>query len=167
MALGYVMDKPSSDRVNYSKVEILDKIAGLLGGRVAEEVVFGHDNITTGAENDLQRATDLARKMIVEWGMSDIIGPMFLEEKKNEVFLGREIARYKNYSESTAKLIDAEVKRIIMEQYRRVKDMLETNRAILDEIAQTLLEKEVMTEEELDNIIKKHLGENGSDEPQQ
>ncbi|NOZ92911.1 ATP-dependent zinc metalloprotease FtsH [bacterium 3DAC] len=167
MALGYVMDKPSSDRVNYSKVEILDKIAGLLGGRVAEEVVFGHDNITTGAENDLQRATDLARKMIVEWGMSDIIGPMFLEEKKNEVFLGREIARYKNYSESTAKLIDAEVKRIIMEQYRRVKNMLEMNRHLLDEIAQTLIEKEVMTEEELDNIIKKHMGENGSDEPQQ
>ncbi len=167
MALGYVMDKPSSDRVNYSKVEILDKIAGLLGGRVAEEVVFGHDHITTGAENDLQRATDLARKMIVEWGMSDIIGPMFLEEKKNEVFLGREIARYKNYSESTAKLIDAEVKRIIMEQYRRVKNMLETNRSILDEIAQTLIEKEVMTEEELDNIIKKYIGENGSDEPQQ
>ena len=166
MALGYVMDKPSSDRVNYSKVEILDKIAGLLGGRVAEEVVFGHDHITTGAENDLQRATDLARKMIVEWGMSDIIGPMFLEEKKNEVFLGREIARYKNYSESTAKLIDAEVKRIIMEQYRRVKNMLETNRSILDEIAQTLIEKEVMTEEELDNIIKKYIGENGSDEPQ-
>ncbi len=166
MALGYVMDKPSSDRVNYSKVEILDKIAGLLGGRVAEEVVFGHDHITTGAENDLQRATDLARKMIVEWGMSDIIGPMFLEEKKNEVFLGREIARYKNYSESTAKLIDAEVKRIIMEQYRRVKNMLETNRSILDEIAQTLIEKEVMTEEELDNIIRKYIGENGSDEPQ-
>jgi len=156
MALGYVMDKPASDRVNYSKVEILDKIAGLLGGRVAEEVVFGHENVTTGAENDLQRATSLARRMVVEWGMSDIIGPMFLEEKRHEVFLGRDIARFKNYSESTAKLIDAEVKRIVIEQYRRVKDLLETNRQILNDIAETLFEKEVMTEDELDAIIEKY-----------
>ncbi len=168
MALGYVMDKPRGDRVNYSRAEILDKIAGLLGGRVAEEVKFGNDNITTGAENDLQRATELARKMVVEWGMSDIIGPMFLEEKKHEVFLGREIARYKNYSESTAKLIDAEVKRIIIEQYRRVKSILEKNINLLEAVAETLMEKEVMTEEELDSIIKQYKGENGSSsEPQQ
>ncbi len=168
MALGYVMDKPSSDRVNYSKVEILDKIAGLLGGRVAEEVVFGPENVTTGAENDLQRATSLARRMVVEWGMSDIIGPMFLEEKRHEVFLGRDIARFKNYSESTAKLIDAEVKRIVIEQYRRVRDLLEDNRQILNDIAETLLQKEVMTEEELDAIIAKYKGEkeNGSNPPE-
>lgn len=159
MALGYVMDKPTSDRVNYSRSEILDKIAGLLGGRVAEEVVFGKDYVTTGAENDLQRATELARKMIIEWGMSDIIGPMFLEEKKNEVFLGREIGRYKNYSEATAKLIDAEVKRLIVEQYRRVKDILIKNRELLDKLAETLLEKEVLTEEELDQLISQYKTE--------
>ncbi len=154
MALGYVMDRPTSDRVSYTKSEILDKIAGLLAGRVAEDIVFG--DVTTGAENDLHRATDLARKMVVEWGMSDVIGPLFLEEKKDMVFLGRELARYKNYSEDTAKLIDAEVKRIVTEQYERVKNMLTENRELLDAVAEKLLEKEVLTAEELDQIIKEH-----------
>jgi cell division protease FtsH len=94
--------------------------------------------------------------MVVEWGMSDIIGPLFLEEKKDMVFLGRELARYKNYSEDTAKLIDAEVKRIVTEQYERVKNMLSDNRALLDAVAEKLLEKEVLTAEELDQIIKEH-----------
>ncbi|HLG43899.1 MAG TPA: ATP-dependent zinc metalloprotease FtsH [Nitrospirales bacterium] len=151
-ALGMTMQLPTDDRYSYSKVFLYNNLAILMGGRVAEELVL--NQITTGAGNDLERATDLARKMVCEWGMSDELGPITFGKKDEEIFLGREIATRRDYSEEIALKIDSEVKRLVTENYERTKRMLLENMASLKALAEALLEKEVLDAPEIDKIIQ-------------
>ena len=159
-ALGVTMQLPVDDRHSYSKEFLYNNLAILMGGRVAEELVF--KQITTGAGNDIERATDLARKMVCEWGMSDELGPLTFGKKDEEIFLGREIATRRDYSEDIALKIDTEVKRLVTENYDRAKRMLRENMAALKALAEALLEKEVLEAGEIDQIIQGTL----SQEPQ-
>jgi cell division protease FtsH len=152
-ALGMTMQLPIDDRHNYSKDFLYNTLAILLGGRVAEELVLNH--ITTGAGNDIERATDLARKMVCEWGMSDKLGPLTFGKKEEEIFLGREIATRRDFSEQVAIEIDHEVKRLVMENYERAKRMLTEHMNTLKALAEALLEKEVLDSPEIDQIIQK------------
>ena len=130
----------------------MERLSVLLAGRVAEEITF--EDVTTGAQNDLERATKIARQMVTEFGMSDTIGPMTLGRKEQQVFLGRDIAENRNYSEEVAFQIDKEVEKIIEAAYKKAKDILIKNNSELKEIAKTLLEKETLEGEELDNLLK-------------
>jgi cell division protease FtsH len=123
----------------------------LLGGRVAEEVALKH--MTTGAGNDLERATDLARKMVCEWGMSEKLGPLTFGKKEEQIFLGREIAQHRDYSEHTAIEIDEEVRRIVTEAYQKTKDILTENKVGLDTLATALLEKETLDGKEIWELL--------------
>jgi cell division protease FtsH len=151
-ALGVTMQLPTDDRHNYSKEFLYNNLAILLGGRVAEELVLNH--ITTGAGNDIERATDLARKMVCEWGMSEKLGPLTFGKKDEEIFLGREIATRRDFSEQVAVEIDHEVKRLVVENYERAKRMLTEHMGILKALAEALLEKEVLEGSEIDRIIQ-------------
>ena len=122
MALGLTQQLPVDEKHNYSREYLADQIAILLGGRIAEEMCLG--SITTGAGNDLERATELARKMVCEWGMSDAMGPLTFGKKEEQIFLGREIAQHQDYSEDTAVKIDQEVRRIVQENYTRAQEQL-------------------------------------------
>ena len=124
------------------------------GGRVAEEIVFGSDKVTTGAGNDIERATALARRMVTQFGMSERIGPMAVGDNEQEIFLGREIAQRREVSEQTAQLVDTEVKRLIDEAYARATQILSENRELLDRIAAALLERETIDREDLDRLVK-------------
>ncbi len=159
-ALGLTMQLPVDDRHSYSKEFLYNNLTILMGGRVAEELVF--KQITTGAGNDIERATDLARKMVCEWGMSDELGPLTFGKKDEEIFLGREIATRRDYSEEIALKIDSEVKRLVTENYERAKRMLRENMAALKALAEALLEKEVLEAAAIDQIIQGAL----SQEPQ-
>jgi cell division protease FtsH len=150
-ALGVTMQLPTDDRHNYSKEFLYNNLAILMGGRVAEELVLKH--ITTGAGNDLERATDLARKMVCEWGMSEKLGPLTFGRKEEEIFLGREIATRRDFSEQVALEIDLEVKRLVTENYERAKRLLTENMTSLKGLAEALLEKEVLDAPEIDQII--------------
>ncbi len=150
-ALGVTMQLPTDDRHNYSKDFLYNNLAILMGGRVAEELVLKH--ITTGAGNDLERATDLARKMVCEWGMSEKLGPLTFGKKDEEIFLGREIATRRDFSDQVALEIDLEVKRLVTENYDRAKRLLTENMASLKGLAEALLEKEVLDASEIDNIL--------------
>lgn len=146
-ALGYTLHLPAEDKYLVSKSELLDNITTLLGGRAAEELVFG--DFTSGAANDIERATEIARKMVCEYGMSDSFGPLAWGKTEQEVFLGKELTRIRNYSEDVAKLIDHEIQKIVMSCYERAKQILEKNRTKMDQIVAVLLEKEIMSGEEL------------------
>ncbi len=151
-ALGVTMQLPTDDRHNFSKEFLYNTLAILMGGRVAEELVL--KNITTGAGNDIERATDLARKMVCEWGMSDKLGPLTFGKKDEEIFLGREIATRRDFSEQVAVEIDHEVKRLVLENYERTKQMLTQHMATLKRLAEALLEKEVLDAPEIDEIVR-------------
>jgi cell division protease FtsH len=142
MALGYTMPLPKEDRVLFGRNKFRDELAGLLGGRVAEEEVFG--DITTGASNDLERVTSLARKMVTQYGMSDALGPQTYGEKEELVFLGRDIGEQRNYSEDVAVAIDQEVRRLVDEAHERARDIIQTGREKLDLLAQYLIENETI-----------------------
>src|SRR5207247_5389044 len=142
----------TDDRHSYSKEFLYNSLAILMGGRVAEELVF--NQITTGAGNDIERATDLARKMVCEWGMSEDLGPLTFGKKDEEIFLGREIATRRDYSEEIAMKIDSEVKRLVTENYERTKRLLLENLAALKALAEALLEKESLDAPEIDRIIQ-------------
>jgi cell division protease FtsH len=147
MALGYTMPLPEEDRLLYSRDRFRDELAGLLGGRVAEEEVFG--DITTGASNDLERVTSLARRMVTQYGMSDVLGPQTFGEKEELVFLGREIGEQRNYSEEIAEEIDREVRKLVNEAYQRARGIIRESRARLDELARRLIEHETVDASEL------------------
>ncbi|MBE0425124.1 MAG: ATP-dependent zinc metalloprotease FtsH [Nitrospirae bacterium] len=151
-ALGVTQQLPIDDRYTYSKEYLMNALSVLLGGRAAEEISLNH--LTTGAGNDLERATELARKMVTEWGMSEKLGPLTFGKKDEQIFLGKEIARHKDYSEKTAIEIDEEVKKIVMETYNRAKNLLTENQDMLDALAKALLEKETMDAEEINALIK-------------
>ena len=151
MALGYTMPLPEDDRYLQSRSRFRDELAGLLGGRAAEELVF--QDVTTGAANDLERATRLARKMVTEYGMSERLGPLTFGQKEELVFLGKEIGEQRNYSEEVARQIDEEVRRFIEEAYARAKEVLSRHRDRLDRLAHALIERETLEGEELKAIL--------------
>jgi cell division protease FtsH len=151
-ALGVTMQLPEDDKYTFTRENMLGRIAVLLGGRAAEELIFDH--MTTGAGNDIERATELARKMVCEWGMSEKMGPITFGKKEEQIFLGREISQHRDYSEATANEIDAEVKKIISDNYERAKTLLQENIDTLKLVAETLLEVEVLNSDQLDDIIK-------------
>ena len=151
-ALGYTLQLPTEDRYLMTKTELLDRLAVLLGGRVAEEVVFGE--ISTGAHNDLQRATDIATSMVKAFGMSEKLGYVTFEKEKQPLFLPSSLFPTREYSEDTAKRIDEEVKKIVDETYVRVKEILTAKKDKLGELARLLLEKEVVEEQELKKILE-------------
>jgi len=150
-ALGVTMQLPVDDRHTYSKTFLQNNLAVLFGGRAAEEIVF--NSITTGAGNDIERATATARRMVCEWGMSEEFGPMALGKKDDEVFLGRDMAHIKNYSDETAKLIDLEVKRILGDAYNRANTILQENLELLHSLSLALIDRETLTGEEVRMII--------------
>jgi cell division protease FtsH len=151
-ALGVTQQLPIDDKYTYSRDYLMNALGVLLGGRAAEEIALNH--MTTGAGNDLERATDLARKMVTEWGMSEKLGPLTFGKKDEQIFLGREIARHKDYSEQTAITIDEEVKRIVIDAYKGAKTLLTDNRDLLEALALALLERETMDADEIDTLIE-------------
>jgi cell division protease FtsH len=152
MALGLTQQVPIDDRHTYSREYLLNNLSILFGGRAAEELILGET--TTGAGNDLERATDLARKMVCEWGMSDKLGPMTFGKQEEEIFLGRDFTQRVDYSETTAVQIDGEVRRLILETYERAKLLLRRNLAVLHKMAEALLERESLDGGEIDEIIR-------------
>lgn len=155
-ALGVTQQLPLDDRYTYSKDYLLKTIRVLLGGRAAEEIVLHH--MTTGAGNDLERSTDLARRMVTEWGMSEKLGPLTFGKKDEQIFLGREIAKHKDYSEKIAEEIDDEVRNIVTGAYEEAKRLLSDNYYLLEAFAKALLEKETMNGFEIDELIKEAKG---------
>jgi cell division protease FtsH len=150
-ALGVTMQLPTDDRHGYSKGYLLNQLAILMGGRVAEELVL--NEMTTGAGNDIERATDLARKMVCEWGMSEKMGPLTFGKQNEQVFLGREMGTQRDFSDQIAMEIDQEVKRLVTENYERAKRLLTENMASLKRLAEALLEKEVLDGSDIDHIL--------------
>jgi cell division protease FtsH len=159
MALGLTQQLPMDEKHTYPREYLLNNLVILFGGRVAEELVLEH--MTTGAGNDIEKATDLARRMVCEWGMSEKLGPMTFGKKEEEIFLGRDFTQKVDYSENTAIEIDAEVRRIIQESYHRAKDLLKSNLRLLHKVAETLLEKEVLDGSEIDAIVRDFGGNSG------
>jgi cell division protease FtsH len=152
MALGVTQTLPSEDRMNLDRVKAENSIAFLMGGRVAEELILNQK--TTGAGNDIERATDLARRMVCEWGMSDVLGPMTFGRKEEAIFLGREIAQHRDYSEQTAQTIDREIRDIVERNYRRAREILSTKIEILHNLAAALLEHETLDGADVDRIVQ-------------
>jgi len=150
-ALGLTQQLPVDEKHAYTREYLLNAIAILLGGRAAESLIL--KDFTTGAGNDIERATDLARKMVCEWGMSEELGPLSYGKKEEQIFLGKEFATHKDYSEETAKKIDREVSRIVWENFDRARELLSGNIAILHRMAEELLAKEVLNAEEIDHLI--------------
>jgi len=151
---GYAVMLPKEDRYMVTKTELLDKIVGLLGGRVAEELIFGKDEVSTGAHNDFQRATGIAKSMITEYGMSDKIGPTQFSSGDSEVFLGRDFNSDKNYSDAIAHLIDQEIQEIINKCYERAKQILTDHKDQLETIAQTLLDVETLDAKQIKSLFE-------------
>ncbi len=151
MALGVTMQLPVDDKHNYTREYLNDWIAILLGGRLAEELTF--NSMTTGAGNDLERSTEMARKMVCEYGMSDAMGPLTFGKKEEQIFLGREIAQHQDYSEDTAINIDKEIKKIVTDNYNRARLLIETHRTALIHIADALLAREVLDAEQVRRIV--------------
>jgi ATP-dependent metalloprotease FtsH len=151
MALGYVISAPPEDKYNYTRTELLDRITVALGGRVAEQLIFSE--VTTGAQNDFEQATQLARKMVTEFGMSEKLGPLSLGKRHGPVFLGRDMYETRDYSEEIAYEIDKEVRRIIDECFERARTMIVEHRPTLERVAKALLEKESLEGEQLDRVL--------------
>ena len=153
MALGVTMTLPEKDHLTLKKSQLLDKITMLLGGRVAEEIVYGSQCITTGAQNDLEKVSNIARKMVTTWGMSEKMGNMAYGKSEEHVFMGRDFGHIRDFSEDIAAQIDKEVKKIVDENYERAKQLLSENRDMLDILSKELLEKETIDEKEFEDIM--------------
>jgi cell division protease FtsH len=150
-ALGVTMQLPEQDRYSQDRERLLNMIAVLFGGRIAEEVFM--NQMTTGAANDFERATEIARRMVTQWGMSDLLGPMVYGENEGEIFLGRSITTHKSVSEATLQKVDAEIRRIVDEQYTMARRLLETNRDKVEAMARALLELETLDADQLNDIM--------------
>ena len=151
-ALGVTMQLPTEDRYSHDRESLRSMIAVLMGGRIAEEVFM--DQMTTGAANDFERATEIARNMVMRWGMTDALGPRVYGENAGEVFLGRDVATHKNLSDATAEMVDKEIRRIIDEQYARARTIIEDNRAKIEKMAGALLEWETLDAEQINDIME-------------
>ena len=153
-ALGVTMSLPERDRYSMSKIELESKLAMMFGGRVAEELIFGEENVTTGAGNDIQQATDMARRMVTEYGFSDKLGPLRYSENEEEIFLGRSVTQHKNVSDHTHEMIDSEVRRLIEEADASARRILTDHSDELEKIAQALLEYETLSGAEVTALLK-------------
>ena len=154
LAMGMVMRLPESDRISMSKIKLKADLAVAMGGRIAEELIFGPSKVTTGASSDISMATNIARKMVTEWGMSDKLGPLAYGENEQEIFLGHSVTQKKNISENTAQEIDKEIKKIIDESYKKARSIIKKNINQLHKLAKGLLHYETLTGEEIKDIIK-------------
>ena len=163
-ALGVTMSLPERDKYSYSNLELKARIAMAFGGRVAEELIYGAEHVTTGAANDIQQATGLARRMVTEFGFSDKLGPLRYEDNQEEVFLGHSVAQHKNVSDATAKTIDDEIKRLIDEAETTAKTILTEHMESLHRLAKGLLEYETLSADEIDQLIKGEKIDRGDDE---
>ena len=152
-ALGVTMFLPEKDKYSISKRKINSQIASLFGGRIAEELVYGKDAVTTGASNDIERATELAHKMVKLWGMSDVMGPMAYGEDEGEVFLGRQVTKHKHISEQTFNKVDSEIRTIVDSNYSIAYKILKENRDVLDAMAAALVEFETIDKEQIDDLM--------------
>ena len=153
MALGITLTLPEKDYLTMKKSQLLDRITMTLGGRVAEEIIYGGDSVTTGASNDLEKVSDIARKMVTAYGMSDKMGNLTYGKSEEHIFMGRDFGHTRNFSEEIAAEIDKEVKRIVDERYQIAKDLLGQNRDMLEFISQALLERETLDEKEFDELM--------------
>ena len=153
-ALGVTMFLPERDKYSQSKLELEALITSLFGGRMAEELIFGPENVTTGASNDIHRATSLARRMVTEWGMSEKLGRLRYSENEEEVFLGHSVTQRKNISDATAKIIDEEIRRIIDESEEKAKNILVTHMDALHRVAKALLEYETISGDEVRALMR-------------
>ncbi|MGQ9615070.1 MAG: ATP-dependent zinc metalloprotease FtsH [Spirochaetota bacterium] len=153
LSLGLTQSLPENEKHNLTKDYIFDQVTLLMGGRVAEEIQFGSGGITTGAQNDIERATNTVRRMVCEWGMSERLGPLQYGQKEEPIFIGKEIARHKDYSEKTSQIIDEEIKAIIEKSYKKAREILLKNKEILDRLAKRLLEREVLDRREIEEIV--------------
>jgi len=151
LALGVTHYLPLDERRTHSKDYLETRLVYAMGGRVAEKVVF--DQLSTGASDDLRRITEIAQNMVCRWGMSEKLGPLTFGKREEQIFLGREIAQHRDYSEETARLIDEEVRAIVLKAENRAMEILTKNRELLDKVAEALLEKEVLDGHQLDEII--------------
>jgi cell division protease FtsH len=152
-ALGVTMFLPEEDRYSYSKERLESQISSLFGGRLAEELIFGAESVTTGASNDIHRVTDIARNMVTKWGLSEKLGPMTYSEEEGEVFLGHSVAQHKNVSDETAHIIDEEIRTIVDRNYQRAKTVLEENMDKLHTMADALIKYETIDKEQIDDIM--------------
>src|SRR5881296_1040460 len=152
-ALGITFFLPEKDRRNVTKQWLLGQLAMSYGGRVAEELVFGPDKVTTGAYSDIQQATEMARRMVTQFGMSDVVGPIAVGDREAEIFLGREVVQRREVSERTAELVDTELKRLLGEAYERARGILTQHRDRLDQLAAALLERETLDREEVELVL--------------
>lgn len=153
-ALGVTMFLPEGDRYSYSKEHLESKISSLFGGRLAEEIIFGSNKVTTGASNDIQKATELARNMVTKWGLSEKLGPLTYGENEQEVFLGHSVARHKEISESTSGIIDQEVHSIIERNYKRAEEILRQNIEKLHEMAKALIKFETIDQDQIKDVME-------------
>lgn len=153
-ALGMVVRLPENDRVSLSRARLYADLAVAMGGRLSEEIIFGTEKVTTGASSDIRHATDMARRMVTEWGMSDKLGPLAYNEPQQEVFLGHAVTQHKNVSDETATLIDKEIRKIIDDAYGRAKKILTDHLDHLHLLAKSLLEFETLSGEEIDDLLK-------------
>ncbi|MBT5435329.1 MAG: cell division protein FtsH, partial [Rhodospirillaceae bacterium] len=166
-ALGLTMFLPERDKLSISERELKAKIASLFGGRIAEEMTFGKENITTGASNDIKVATDLARRMVTQFGFSDKLGPLLYGENDEEVFLGHSVTQRKNVSDATAGLIDEEIRRVIDEGEAKAREILHEKADELELVAQALLEHETLSADEVRRVIKgETITRDDGDEPE-
>src|SRR5881409_3371 len=152
-ALGITFSLPEEDRHNYTKQYILGRLAMAYGGRVAEELVFGPEKITTGAAQDIQQATEMARRMVTQFGMSDVVGPIAVGDREAEIFLGREVVQRREISDRTAEIVDTELKRILSEAYERARTIISDHRPALDRLASALLERETLDRDEVELVV--------------
>ena len=148
------MSLPEKDRYSYSRKELIARLAMMFGGRISEELVFGEENVTTGASDDIKQATGLARRMVTEWGMSDKLGPLRYSDNEEEVFLGHSVTQRKNVSDATAKVIDEEIRRYIDDAGNNARRILTDHRDDLDTIADGLLEYETLTADDIEPLLK-------------
>jgi cell division protease FtsH len=153
-ALGLAYTLPAEDRYSVTRQQLEAMLVMTYGGRVAEELIFGYDKVTTGAANDIQKATSLARRYVSQWGLSDAIGPVLVGENEQEVFLGRELSHRREVSEKTAQLVDAEVARLLTESYNRAKQTLIDHIDLLHSLAGSLLERETLTSEDIEILVR-------------
>lgn len=154
-ALGVTMYLPEQDRVSHSKQHLESMISSLFGGRLAEAIIYGDDKVTTGASNDIERATEIARKMVTQWGLSEKMGPLLYAEDENEVFLGRQVTQHKHMSDDTARAIDEEVKSVIDKNYQRAKQILEENIDILHAMKDALVKYETIDADQIDDLMNR------------
>ncbi len=164
-ALGMVQQLPEKDQYSYSRAKMHSRLTIMMGGRVAEELKFGHDAVTSGASSDIAAATNLARSMVTEWGMSDKLGPVLYAENSGEVFLGKSVTQNKNMSEDTARLVDAEIKQFVLSAHQEATEILQKNKKEWERLAEALMEYETLTGDEIKQVIAGEKIDKSAEQP--